>query len=268
VGERRLGEPNSVEAGWEGSAAARPPPGAGVPADQRAPSAAVEPSAARALAPREPSAAPASGEPSAAPATAPVTSPDDTALLARAQRGDLDAYEQLLGRYEEPAYRLAYLLLRDAAEAEDVTQEAFVRAHAALARFRLGEPFRPWLLRIVANQAISARRADRRRGDLVRRLEGEPRPNVEPNPEAATLLREQRDAVLGALAQLRPDDQVVLHLRYFLDLGEAELAATLGCARGTVKSRLHRAQARLRTVLAPLFPDLAAAAGPGLDVGP
>src|SRR5437868_13181614 len=62
-------------------------------------------------------------------------------------------------------------------------------------------------------------------------------------------------------------DPLVLHLRYFLELGEAELATTLGCARGTVKSRLHRAQARLRTVLAPLFPDLAAAAGPRLDAG-
>jgi RNA polymerase sigma-70 factor (ECF subfamily) len=229
-----------------------------VPADQQPASAAVTPSAAG---------PPAAVEPSAALEAAPATQPEDTAVVARAQRGDLDAFEQLVARYEEPAYRLAYLLLRDAAEAEDVTQEAFVRAHAALGRFRLGEQIRPWLLRIVANQAISARRADRRRGHLARRLEGEPLRNVEPNPEAVALLREQRDAVLGALAQLRPDDQLVLHLRYFLELGEGELAATLGCARGTVKSRLHRAQARLRTVLAPLFPDLAAVAGPRLDAG-
>jgi RNA polymerase sigma factor (sigma-70 family) len=204
-------------------------------------------------------AAPAPVGPAAAVGAAPADEPDDTDLLVRAQGGDLDAYEHLVARYEQPAYRLAYLLLRDAADAEDVTQEAFVRAHAALGRFRLGEPFRPWLLRIVANQAISARRAEQRRGALARRLEGEPWANPEPSPEAAALVREQRDAVLAALAELRPDDQIVLHLRYFLDLGEADLAATLGCARGTVKSRLHRAQTRLRAVLLPHFPELSAA---------
>jgi RNA polymerase sigma-70 factor (ECF subfamily) len=182
---------------------------------------------------------------------------EERGLLERAQRGDLAAYEAIVERYEQVAFRLAYLLLRDAAEAEDATQEAFVRAFGALSRFRLGEPFRPWLLRIVANQAISARRADRRRDALAQRLQSDALSSGEPSPESAALSRERRDAVLAALATLKQEDQLVLHLRYFLELGEAEVAAALSCARGTVKSRLHRAQARLRRALVPFFPELA-----------
>lgn len=187
---------------------------------------------------------------------------DDTPLIAAAQRGDLAAYEALVRRYEQPAFRVAYLVLRDVAEAEDAAQEAFVRAYDALGRFRLGEPFRPWLLRIVANQAISGQRAAVRRGAMANRYERAELPaNPEPSPEAVALGHERRDAVLAGLAHLNPEDQQVLHLRYFLDLGEAEMAAALGCPRGTVKSRLHRALERLRPVLARAFPELAPGAG-------
>jgi RNA polymerase sigma factor (sigma-70 family) len=178
-----------------------------------------------------------------------------------ARRGDLSAYETLVRRYEQLAFRVAYLMLRDAAEAEDAAQEAFVRAYRALGRFRPDEPFRPWLLRIVANQAISGRRAAERRGAVAARYEREAPVAPLPSPESEVLGHERRDAVLRGLAQLSADDQRVLHLRYFLDLGEAEVADALGCARGTVKSRLHRALGRLRPVLARAFPELAPAAG-------
>src|SRR5216684_2508234 len=81
---------------------------------------------------------------------------------------------------------------------------------------------------------------------LAERFEREAPVSREPSPEALALDRERRDGVLAGLARLRPDERLVLELRYFLDLGEAEMAATLGCARGTVKSRVHRALARLR----------------------
>jgi RNA polymerase sigma-70 factor (ECF subfamily) len=184
---------------------------------------------------------------------------EEATLVARAQRGDLVAYEDLVRQYEEVAFRVAYLVLHDAAEAQDAAQEAFVRAYRALDRFRTREPFRPWLLRIVANQAVSAQRAARRRSALAERFEREESPSREPSPEALALDRERRDGVLAGLARLRPDERLVLELRYFLDLGEAEMAATLGCARGTVKSRVHRALARLRPLLADRFPELAGA---------
>ncbi len=84
---------------------------------------------------------------------------------------------------------------------------------------------------------------------------------AEPSPEVVALGRERRGAVLAGLEQLGADDRLVLHLRYFLDLAEAEVAAALGCPRGTVKSRLHRALARLRPLLATAFPELVGSAG-------
>ncbi|HZS00470.1 MAG TPA: sigma-70 family RNA polymerase sigma factor [Chloroflexota bacterium] len=199
----------------------------------------------------------AAGEAIAQPAALGTQHAEERALVRAAQGGDLAAYEALVRRYEQVAFRVAYLVLRDAAEAEDAAQEAFVRAYRALGRFRADEPFRPWLLRIVANQAISGRRAAERRGALATRYEREARDDPQPSPESVALGHERRDAVLRGLAQLSADDRMVLHLRYFLDLGEAEVADALGCARGTVKSRLHRALGRLRPVLARAFPELA-----------
>src|SRR5216684_5013445 len=113
-----------------------------------------------------------------------ASSADEATLVARAQRGDLVAYEELVRQYEAVAFRVAYLVLRDAAEAQDMAQEAFVRAYRALDHFRTGEPFRPWLLRIVANQAVSAQRSARRRSALAERFEREAPVSREPSPEA------------------------------------------------------------------------------------
>ena len=137
-----------------------------------------------------------------------------------------------------------------AAEAEDATQEAFVKAYYALPRFHTGAPFRPWLLRIVANEARNRRKAARRRGGLALRAEaGGARgvaPGTEASPEAAALVAEERAILLGALNELREEDRTTIAMRYFLELSEAEMADALGVARGTVKSRLARALGRLR----------------------
>ncbi len=186
---------------------------------------------------------------------------EEAGLVAAAQQGDLAAYEALVQQYEQPVYRVAFLVLRDAAEAEDAAQEAFVHAYRALGQFRVGEPLRPWLLRIVTNEAVSRQRAAGRRRALAARYERAALAFAEPSPEVVALGRERRGAVLAGLEQLGADDRLVLHLRYFLDLAEAEVAAALGCPRGTVKSRLHRALARLRPLLATAFPELVGSAG-------
>ena len=172
---------------------------------------------------------------------------EDSALAERARSGDLDAYEDLVRQYQQVAFRTAYLITGDAAEAEDATQEAFVKAFLALGRFRPGAPFRPWLLRIVANEARNRRKAAGRRLNLALRASmARPSGDAAPSPEAAALAAEQQQALLAALDGLREDDRVVLTCRYFLDLSETEMAAVLDCPRGTVKSRLSRALARLR----------------------
>ncbi len=153
-------------------------------------------------------------------------------------------------RYQDVAFRTAYLVAGEAAEAEDAAQEALVKAYYALGRFRSGAPFRPWLLTIVANEARNRRVAAGRRARLgLRASADQPGAGSEPLPEALAVAREERTTLLEALNGLRDEDRRAIACRYFMDLSEAETAAALGCARGTVKSRLSRALGRLRRVL-------------------
>ena len=99
---------------------------------------------------------------------------EDADLIERAQRGDDDAYAMLVQRYQTIAFRTAWMVCGDPAEAEDAAQEAFLKAHAALPRFRAGAPWRPWLLRIVANEARNRRRSAGRRSALALRAAQEP----------------------------------------------------------------------------------------------
>jgi RNA polymerase sigma factor (sigma-70 family) len=179
----------------------------------------------------------------------------DSGLVERARRGDVRAYEELVRRYQDVAFRLAYTILGSAEEAEDAAQEGFVRAYHALDRFRRGAPLRPWLLTIVANAARSRRAAAARRPTLtLQAAASHPSDDSAQSPEAVALVAEQRRELLSAVNALRDDDQRLIAYRYFLDLSEAEMAAVLGCARGTVKSRLSRALGRLRQQLVPDAP--------------
>lgn len=172
---------------------------------------------------------------------------EDALLVQRSREGDRDAYAELVTRYEGVAARTAYVITGDHDDAEDVAQEAFVKAFYALDRFRPSAPFRPWLLRIVANEAINRRKAARRRATVDLSLaEDRASSDTALSPEAAALAAERRDHVLAALRTMREDDRLVIAYRYFFELSEAEMAAALGVAKGTVKSRLSRAIARLR----------------------
>jgi len=177
--------------------------------------------------------------------TRPLSEPE---LVDRARRGDAGAYEQIVQAHADIAFRTAYLIAGNAADAEEAAQDGFLKAHRALGRFRPGAPFRPWLLEIVANEARNRRRSAGRRDRLVLLAAAEgPRQEPVPSPEAALLDAEQRSALLAAVDELREEERLVIALRYFLDLSEAETAAALGLPSGTVKSRLARALARLRT---------------------
>lgn len=174
---------------------------------------------------------------------------DETQLVARARRGDADAYEELVRAYQGIALRTAYLFAGNAADAEEAAQDGFVKAYRALWRFRPGAPFKPWLLRIVANEARNRRRAAGRRAALALRATQEPSGEAAPSPEAALLGVERREELAAALARLSGSDREAIACRYFLDLSEAETAAALGVRTGTVKSRLSRALERLRAEL-------------------
>jgi RNA polymerase sigma factor (sigma-70 family) len=180
-----------------------------------------------------------------------AVTPDDAKLAELAKSGDTVAYEKLVRGYQEVAFRTAYLITGDPSEAEEATQEAFVKAYRALGRFRSGAPFRPWLLAIVANEARNQRRAAARRAGLFLRVAQQgTQENSPSSPEAAVLTAERREELLEALGGLREEARLAIACRYFLGLSEEETAATLGCARGTVKSRLSRALGSLRTKIA------------------
>ena len=175
----------------------------------------------------------------------------DGSLVALARTGDVTAYETLVRRYQDLALRTAHAILGSSAEVDDAVQEAFVKAYYALGRFRAESPFRPWLLRIVANESIDRARGGARTVGLGLRPdpdEGLPDPR-QPTPEASALALEQQTELLAAVNALRPEDRLVIACRYWWDMPEAEMAVALGCARGTVKSRLSRALGRLRTRL-------------------
>jgi RNA polymerase sigma factor (sigma-70 family) len=172
---------------------------------------------------------------------------DEAELVERAKRGDVAAYEEIVHAYQGIAFRTAYLLAGSAADAEEAAQDGFVKAFRALGRFRSGEPLRPWLLQIVANEARNRRRAAGRREQLAVRAAAEASSGgAAPSPEAALLAGEQRAHLLAAVNELREEDREVITCRYFLELSEEETAQTLGLRRGTVKSRLSRALERLR----------------------
>lgn len=171
--------------------------------------------------------------------------------LARA--GDAEAWARLVRAYEQPIFRLAYLLIGDAADAEDVAQETFGRAYRNLARFDESRPLRPWLLQIARNLARNRLRSLGRYLRMVERLAAR-RPEVELTAASPTL-EERHEELWEAIRRLGKNDQEIIYLRYFLDLSVAECSQALGIAEGTVKSRLARSLARLKTHLTEAQPE-------------
>lgn len=169
-------------------------------------------------------------------------------LIGRAQQRDDDAFAELVRPYLDLAFRTAWIITRDASDAEDATQTALIKAHGAIDRVRPEAPFRPWFLAIVANEAKNGVRSRTRRqtdplsdemsATIVADPINDPATHAEANERSAWLA--------GHVDRLAEMDRLVIHCRYSLDLSEDEAAQVLGCARGTVKSRLHRALGRLR----------------------
>jgi RNA polymerase sigma-70 factor (ECF subfamily) len=175
---------------------------------------------------------------------------EDASLVSRARDGDVEAFEELVTRYQGIAFRVAWLVVRDRGEAEEAVQDAFVKAYYALPRFRPGAPFRPWILRIVTNEARNRGRSARRREGLAARVAASDPRRSAPSSESTALGRAEAQTLLAALDRLPERDRLVIAYRFLLELTEAETAETLGVPAGTVKSRLSRGLRRLRSELA------------------
>lgn len=173
------------------------------------------------------------------PGLGPLRSRREPALVREAQRGSAEALEELFRRHWRRAHRAAYLVVGDAAAAEDIAQESFLAAVRALDRFDRSRPFGPWLHRIAVNRAI-----DFARSRALRRESAEAIPAAAA-PEADVLSEE----LLRGLAELSPEHRAVVVLRYLLGYTPGEIAEMLDLARGTVNSRLRRGLDCLRPAL-------------------
>jgi RNA polymerase sigma-70 factor, ECF subfamily len=166
----------------------------------------------------------------------------ERAWVRAAQTGSHDAMEALFRAHWAPAHRAAFLIVHDAAAAEDIAQEAFLAAIRALDRFDRRRPFGPWLHRIVVNRAIDWARARALRREVAEPLESEA-------PAERSVL--WSDEVVEALAALDPDQRAAVVLRHLLEYTPGEIAYLLEIPRGTVNSRLRRALDRLAAQLDP-----------------
>jgi RNA polymerase sigma-70 factor (ECF subfamily) len=169
-------------------------------------------------------------------------------LVARAAAGDGEAYAELVRPHERVAFRVAAAITGWSADAQEAVQNAHVKAYRSLGRFRDGAPFRPWLLRIVVNEAHNVARSERRHLRLAVRAAERDEPALA-SADDLIAAREEVETVLRALGHLSEADRVVLALRYFAELPDDEGAQLAGVSPGTYRVRLLRARRRLKTVL-------------------
>ncbi len=164
--------------------------------------------------------------------------------------GDAGAYGELVARHRTSALRVATVVLGSASDADDVVQVASERAWRSIGVVDPNRGFRTWFLQIVANSARNDRRARGRRRAAELRVAARPVDGSVPEPETSTVTHAERDVVIAAMNRLDGDARLVIALRHFEQLTEAEMADVMACPPGTVKSRLSRAMDRLRAELA------------------
>lgn len=179
--------------------------------------------------------------------------PSDEALAQRAQAGDADAFAELVLRYQRTVLNLAYRMLGDAQQAEDVAQDVFLRAYQSLAQFDPARRFFSWLYRIAINRCLSTRaqRSPDRLGPAAAELIAD----GAATPEQQALRDESQAVVRQAIAALPEHERALVALRYGADLSYEEIAATLQLPLGTVKVRLFRARQRLAGLLHEEYDD-------------
>jgi RNA polymerase sigma-70 factor (ECF subfamily) len=186
------------------------------------------------------------------------TEPSDRELVARCQRGELEAYEVLVNRYREKVLRLAMSMTRNEVDATDLCQETFVKGWQAICGFKGSASFYTWLYRITTNLCIDHARKTARRGPSVE-LDEAINPQADANVELApssheapfeeVRRRELREQIDAALGELSPEHRAVVQLREFEGMDYANIARAVGCSIGTVMSRLHYARKHLQKLL-------------------
>ena len=181
-----------------------------------------------------------------------MTREEELAVIRKVQNGDVNAFEDLVAAYEKNVYNLALRMTGSPEDAEDMAQEAFIKAYNSLSSFRGESKFSVWLYRIVSNVCLDYLRKRKKQGTVslsVEDDEGEEAqldlPDLSQSPEAVLEKKLTREAVQRGLAALPEDARHILLLREIQGLSYEEIGETLGLEAGTVKSRIFRARKRL-----------------------
>jgi RNA polymerase sigma-70 factor (ECF subfamily) len=175
----------------------------------------------------------------------------EKALIERVQRGDADAYDELVAAYVRRVVSIARGIVRNAQDAEDLAQEAFVKAYRSIGRFRAGDAFGPWIYRIVTNLALDVvkHRARFRHEELDERAPASRRDA----PEVPALSNEIGRRIDVALETLPEMQRIVARLHLIEEFEHHEIAAMMGLNGGTVRSHLSLARRKLKEQLADLY---------------
>ena len=180
----------------------------------------------------------------------------DELLIRRAQRGDADAFEQLLLEHQKNVYNLCYRMAGNPDDAMDLSQETFLRAWRCLDQYQFASAFSTWLYRLCSNICIDFLRRRRRQQTVPLTFEdadGEEQtyavPDAQPLPEEQVELKLTRETLAAAMAQLLPEHRAVLQLRVVNEMSYEQIADLLDIQIGTVKSRLSRARNQLKKIL-------------------
>ena len=180
----------------------------------------------------------------------------DELLIRRAQRGDADAFEQLLLEHQKNVYNLCYRMAGDPDDAMDLSQETFLRAWRCLDQYQFASAFSTWLYRLCSNICIDFLRKRRRHQTVPLTFEdadGEEQtyavPDAQPLPEEQVELKLTHETLAAAMAQLLPEHRAVLQLRVVNEMSYEQIADVLDIQIGTVKSRLSRARNQLKKIL-------------------
>ncbi len=180
---------------------------------------------------------------------------EEREAVARLKRGDLRDLETLVHKHYVQAVRSACLITRDRALAEDIVQNAFIRAYVRISQFDLRRPFGPWFLRSVVNDAVKAVVREGRQISLEAEEAGmnlaDALADPAPGPLELAEAAETRQELWAVLGRLVPAERAIIVKRYYLDLSEAEMATESGPPIGTIKRRLHTARKHLRDLLRP-----------------
>ena len=171
-----------------------------------------------------------------------MSQPSDGSLVSQTQRGETEAFSELVRRYQNSVFNVCYRMLAERRDAEDLTQETFIRAHQRLGSFDKDRAFGPWIRRVAANLCLNHIKAQKPATALIHDERVYQHDTVEKNPEGKQQLREEKGNIRAAILELSANYRAVIELRHYQEMSYKEISSQLNIPVSDVKSHLFRAR--------------------------